>query len=211
MRVLEVGAGTGGTRNLIFRYLTERDGSNGRAPPCPLYTFLDLSAGFFDASKSPSEQGLEDREHSCDLIVAANVFHATPYLEKTLLNIRSLMVPDGILLLTEHLLTLKTVNYIFGHFSGWWLGEADGRFGGPLLNAEGWDRGLRCSGFSGADTIIYGAENPYRQIMTIVYHVQAHKASIDDNGKQVVLFCSDKPSLFQIATALKADLESGEH
>lgn len=227
LRILEVGAGTGGTTDLILRYLADEDGPDRGAPPFSLYTFTDISAGFFtkakdrfsdyasnieyrvfDASKPPSEQGLQGCEHSYDVIIAANVVHATPYLKTTLANIRSLLAPNGILLLTEPLPTLKTVNYIFGHLPGWWFGEADGRSGGPLLDVDGWDRELRASGFSGADTVVYGAKSPYRQIMTIVSHAQTKEPSIDDtHGKDVVLLCEDKSSVSSVAAALKAELE----
>lgn len=225
LRILEVGAGTGGTTDFILRYLAQENTFDGSAPPYSLYTFTDVSAGFFtnakarfsgyssnieyrvfDISKSPSEQGLQDREHSYDLIIAANVVHATPYIQKTLSNIRSLLAPEGILLLTEPLPTLKTVNYIFGHFSGWWLGEADGRSGGPLLDVESWDRELRNSGFSGADTVVYGAESPYRQIMTVVSHARTQEAFVDESDKQIALLCADKSNLSDIPAALKADL-----
>lgn len=151
LRILEVGAGTGGTTELMLRELVGDDES---LPPYSLYTFTDVSAGFFtkarerfshvsnmeyrtfDASKPSSEQGFEDAQNSYDLVIAANVVHATPFIGKTLTNIRSMLKDDGILLLTEPLPTLKTVNYIFGHFAGWWLGEVDGRHGGPLVGVD---------------------------------------------------------------------------
>lgn len=38
-----------------------------------------------------------------------------------------------------------------GPLPGWWLGEADGRKGGPLMDAEEWDIALKKANFSGVD------------------------------------------------------------
>ncbi|ETS87760.1 hypothetical protein PFICI_01588 [Pestalotiopsis fici W106-1] len=220
LRILEVGAGTGGTTELVLRELV---GDATDMPSFSLYTFTDVSAGFFakakerfshvpnmeyrtlDASKPPLEQGFENAQNSYDLVIAANVIHATPFIGETLANVRSLLKNDGILLLTEPLPTLKTVSYIFGHFSGWWLGEADGRFGGPLVGIERWDRELKSSGFSGAETVSFGAEEPYRQIMTIVARAESAQATINGRSRgNVTLLCEKATS--NIAVALKTQL-----
>ncbi|KAK9770756.1 putative Carrier domain-containing protein [Seiridium cardinale] len=210
LRVLEVGAGTGGTTELILHELVR--GNDAGLPSYSLYTYTDVSAGFFgkakerfsyapnmefkvfDASRSPAEQDFENRKHWYDLVIAANVVHATPYIGETLSNIRSLLRPGGILLLTELLPTLKTISYIFGHFSGWWLGEADGRHDGPLLGIEEWDQKLKASGFSGANTIVYDAEEPYRQIVTIVSRAQCGAIDTAGGEKRVTLLCTDTAS-----------------
>lgn len=223
LRILEVGAGTGGSTNLILKHLAR---GHEVLPSYSLYTFTDVSAGFFskakdrfseygsnmeyrvfDASKAPSEQNFKDREGSYHLIIAANIVHATPYLGKTLSNIRALLKPGGVLLLTELLPTLKTVSYIFGHFSGWWLGDADGRHGGPLVDLQRWDLELKASGFSGADTVVYGAETPYRQIMTIVSYATTNTNGADTESKQVTLLCGDSSASSGPAVSVKSHLE----
>lgn len=226
LRILEVGAGTGGTTDMILRHLRTSDAGDICLPPYSLYTFTDVSAGFlnkaksrfseygsnmefrvFDASKAPSDQGFEDQKGSYDLIIAANIVHATPYLRDTLSNIRSLLRTGGILLLTELLPTLKTTSYIFGHFSGWWLGESDGRCGGPLVDYERWDQELKASGFSGADTVVYGSEEPYRQIMTIASRAVAIDEVAAVQVKQVTLLCTDIFAPSVAASSVKQCLE----
>ncbi|RDA86109.1 hypothetical protein CP532_1175 [Ophiocordyceps camponoti-leonardi (nom. inval.)] len=91
-RVLEIGAGTGGTTAQVVEHVM-----------CSTYTFTDISAAFFpaakerfkkhenfiyktlDITKDPTIQGFEPESY--DLIIAANVLHATPSLHETLVNI----------------------------------------------------------------------------------------------------------------------------
>lgn len=85
LRVLEVGAGTGGTTALVLKDLTSSSGERMYAE----YSYTDISAGFFvaakerfkdskninytvlDISKDPLEQGFEAQSY--DLILASNV------------------------------------------------------------------------------------------------------------------------------------------
>lgn len=224
LRVLEVGAGTGGTTELILRHLSKSQGHDAPMPWYSLYTFTDVSAGFFvkakerfrdsanmeyrvlDASRPPDDQGFEDRQHSYHLIIAANVVHATPYIKQTLSHLRSLLKPGGILLLTEPLPTLKTVNYIFGHFAGWWLGEEADRQSGPLMSIERWDQELKASGFSGASNVLYGAEDPYRQSMTIISHAQSDNDHAGEAARSVTLLCRGSSPLSETCATLEKSL-----
>lgn len=225
LRVLEVGAGTGGTTELILSHLSKSRGDDASVPWYSLYTFTDVSAGFFvkakerfqdsanmeyrvlDASRPPSDQGFEERQHSYHLIIAANVVHATPCIRQTLTYLRSLLRPGGILLLTEPLPTLKTVNYIFGHFAGWWLGEEDERNDGPLMGIDRWDRELKASGFSGASNVLYGAEDPYRQIMTIISHAESDHDHVGEAARSVTLLCRGSSRLSETAATLESSLK----
>ena len=180
LRVLEVGAGTGGTTEMILRELIRPD----ELPCYSQYTFTDISAGFFpqakerfsyapnmeyrvfDISQSPFQQGFESETY--DVILAPNVVHATPSLNETLNNLQPLLRPGGLLVLTELCAVVRTPNYIFGNFSGWWLGEADARPYEPYVSVERWDDELKKAGFSGVDTAICDAEAPYHYCAAIV-------------------------------------------
>lgn len=206
LRILEVGAGTGGTTELILRDLVDEGGF----PIYSVYTFTDVSSGFLvkarerfsyapnmeykvlDISRSPLEQGFEGGGKGMyDLILAANVVHATPFIKETLANVKSLLKPDGMLMLTELLPTLRTANYMFGHFSGWWLGEADTRPSNPLIPVERWDSELKGAGFTGVDSFVSDDEEPYNQIVTIVSRPRTRRAA---PPKQVALLCEDESS-----------------
>ncbi|GAA83278.1 KR domain-containing protein [Aspergillus luchuensis IFO 4308] len=164
-RILEIGAGTGGTTAKVLsqtRYST--------------YTFTDISAAFFpaakerfkthqnmtfkalDISQDPLSQGFEPQ--SFDLIIAANVLHATPFLHQTLTNVRKLLHPQGKLLLEEVCGEAKFSNFITGLLPGWWAGEADGRPDEPYISPDRWEKVLRASGFNGLDDVAFDASPP---------------------------------------------------
>ncbi|KAG9495698.1 hypothetical protein J7337_012254 [Fusarium musae] len=179
LRILEVGAGTGGTTETILRGLAQVHG----LPAYSVYTFTDVSAGFFpaakdrfsdasnmdfkvlDVSRNPLEQGFPGGTY--DLIVAANVLHATPWLHETLRNIRVLLKPNGILVMTEVCSLSRLTNFVFGNFSGWWLGEQDDRPDQPYVPVSRWEQELKRSGYSGVDVAVYDDEEPYRHFSVI--------------------------------------------
>lgn len=167
LRVLEIGAGTGGTTMVALKALT----SINKEPMYSRYTFTDISSGFFNAaadrfkdfpgmefktldiSKDPVEQGFELGNY--DLIIASNVIHATDRLSVSLKNVRRLLSPHGRFYLQE--LTpapAKMINIIMGPLPGWWLGEADGRVHEPIVSIERWDQLLREAGFDGIECAV---------------------------------------------------------
>jgi acyl transferase domain-containing protein/SAM-dependent methyltransferase/NAD(P)-dependent dehydrogenase (short-subunit alcohol dehydrogenase family)/aryl carrier-like protein len=181
LRILEIGAGTGGTAELILRGMQQ---SPGQFPRYSQYTFSDISAGFFpkarerfagvpnmdfkvlDISQDPIQQGLEPESY--DLIIAANVVHATPSLSQTLRNLYPLLKKTGQLVLTEFCTYFRAPNYIYGNFVGWWLGEEDDRKWEPYVDTDRWDRELQAVGFSGATDVIFDAQKPFQYCATIV-------------------------------------------
>ncbi|KAI1762800.1 hypothetical protein GGR53DRAFT_399114 [Hypoxylon sp. FL1150] len=163
LRILEVGAGTGSATSRILSSL----GPNfpGRLEK---YTYTDISGVFFEAAseefkeyssmmdfkvldieKDPSQQGLE--AGSYDLVVAFQVLHATSSIGTALANCKKLLKPGGHLIVTELTNKIARRSVVFGVLSGWWLGENDGRQGGPELSEGEWDTRLRAQGFSGVD------------------------------------------------------------
>lgn len=172
-RILEIGAGTGGTTANILgqtKYST--------------YTFTDISAAFFpaaknrfashsnmifktlDITKDPLDQGFEPE--SFDLIIAANVLHATPVLHETLTNVRKLLHPQGKLLLEELCGEAKFTNFIVGVLPGWWAGESDGRPDEPYISPDRWDKALKASGFNGLDDVAFDAAPPLHNLAFMV-------------------------------------------
>ncbi|KAK2051561.1 polyketide synthetase [Colletotrichum caudatum] len=162
MRVLEVGAGTGGATKVMLQRLDNAFAS---------YTYTDISSGFFgtaretfraheskmdfrvlDIEKDIVEQGY--KEASFDVVIANLVVHATRTLDDTMAQLRRLIRPGGYLLLLE--ITDNDplrFGFIFGPLPGWWLGVADGRRYSPCIDQQGWDEVMRRNGFSGADVV----------------------------------------------------------
>lgn len=161
MKILEIGAGTGGATKVIMKEI-------GRA--FASYTYTDISSGFFetaqqvfealgnkivfkplDCEKDIVEQGYE--EHSYDLVVASLVLHATTNLRRTLQNTRRLLKPGGYLVMQE--ITNNDVSrtgFMMSATTGWWLGQDDGRMLSPGVSTLEWHRLLLECGFSGVDT-----------------------------------------------------------
>lgn len=216
IRILEVGAGTGGTTELILRDLVDMEGH----PAYSIYTFTDISAGFFpqakerfayasnmnfkvfDISRDPFEQGFEAASY--DLILAPNVIHATPCLRETFSNLQPLLQSNGRLVLTELSAVVRAPNYIFGNFSGWWLGEADDRCYESYISVDRWDRELKAAGFTGVETAVYDAEEPYQYCAAIVTQPKS-STEVSQAPRSVTLLC-DRPD-DGISRSLKDDLQ----
>ncbi|CAH0052187.1 unnamed protein product [Clonostachys solani] len=176
MKILEVGAGTGGFTSQLMAAFTEFEAKTGSAA-FDTYTFTDISASFFDGArgrfsdyldrmdfrvldleKDPEEAGFSSASH--DVIFAGSVLHATSNLTRSLATLRKLLKPGGYLVIQEPTAPDNAwVNIGFGSVPGWWLAEEDWRQGSPLVDIEGWDRLLRETGFSGVDVALKDTEN----------------------------------------------------
>lgn len=161
IRVLEIGAGTGATTAGILPLLPD-DGVD--------YVFTDVSTLFFKRAKEEfgfypfvryealnidrpvAAQGF--REASFDLVVAANVLHATPDLQRSLEHARSLLAPGGVLLLVEGLAPTRWIDLVFGLTSGWWeFADAGRRPDYPLIDEAAWRQVLDEAGFDAVEAL----------------------------------------------------------
>ena len=161
LRVVEVGAGTGSATTAILPELPE-----GRF----LYTYTDISAGFFaeaesrfgdaggcieyrplDIEKDPAAQGFE--RHGYDLLIASNVLHATRHLQETLGHCLDLLAPSGHLVALENLSGLGWMDLTFGQLDGWWRFADDYRPHHALASPAVWRRALADAGFAGAEVL----------------------------------------------------------
>ena len=101
-----------------------------------------------DVRRSPGEQGY--KPHSYDMIIASNVLHATPRLEETMTNVRTLLKPGGQLVVVELTCNRHSrIGFIFGLFADWWAGADEGRDTEPYVSIKKWDTILKRTGFSG--------------------------------------------------------------
>ena len=157
LRVLEIGAGTGGTTVSALAGLpTDRIE----------YVFTDVGAHFcvagerrfsadprvrcqrLDIEQSPARQGLSP--HSFHVVLAANVLHATADLATTLRHVRELLAPGGTMVLLEGTAPRRWLDLTFGLTQGWWRfldREVRGNY--PLVSSEVWAQLVRRSGFDG--------------------------------------------------------------
>ncbi len=160
IRLLEIGAGTGGTTAGLLLKLRPFQES------IETYCYSDLSKAFlmhgkeqyaaqnpylktqiFDVEKPIAAQGVEADHY--DVVIATNVLHATENIRQTLRNVKAAMHKGGILLLSEMSTMSLFAHLTFGLLDGWWKYEDSGLRipGSPGLYPETWDRILREEGF----------------------------------------------------------------
>ncbi len=154
LRILEVGAGTGGTAAAILPLL-DKDRSE--------YVFTDVSDLFlkraqrkfaafpfvrfatFDLDKDLATQGFSP--HSFDIIVGANVVHAAIDLDAALKRINELLTPGGFLLLLEVTRHQDWFDFTSGLIEGWQHFSDNLRSDNPLLPPDKWEAALFERGF----------------------------------------------------------------
>jgi len=159
INILEIGAGTGSTSVFVFRALEEF-----KIPIQYLYT--DISVGFLNHAEkefknqypwitfkclnieeAPIHQGFS--LNSVDIIIAANVLHATKNIERTLNNVKQLLKVNGLVILNEIARRDDFMTMTFGLIEGWWLPEdIELRIPfSPGLTRNQWEKVLMKSGF----------------------------------------------------------------
>ncbi|CAM2069327.1 SDR family NAD(P)-dependent oxidoreductase [Sulfidibacter corallicola] len=156
-RILEVGAGTGGTTRAVVSAV------EGKGPLRYLYT--DVSAGFtrlgherfadrdfmsfaeFDLERDPVAQGLVPA--SFDVVLAANVVHATADVHASLTRLARLLRPGGWLILYEVVAATHFNTLTFGLLDGWWQSRDSGLRlpHTPLLDPQRWRLALTAAGY----------------------------------------------------------------
>ncbi|GAB6125992.1 SDR family NAD(P)-dependent oxidoreductase [Humidesulfovibrio idahonensis] len=162
LRLLEVGAGTGGTTRRILSRLSPYAASMAE------YAFTDLSKAFllqaqrelqpgaayltprlFDVSRPLQGQDIEPGGY--DMVIATNVLHATRDIRQSLRNVKAVLKGGGLLMLNELSANVLFSHVTFGLLEGWWL-YSDPALrlpGTPALAPETWARVLADEGFTG--------------------------------------------------------------
>ncbi|MCM2373287.1 type I polyketide synthase [Aporhodopirellula aestuarii] len=163
LRILEIGAGTGATTRAVLDTLP--------SDRCE-YVFTDVAPGFLaaarrqfadydfvdfrvlDIERDPSTQGFEDSLQKFDIVIAANVLHATADLSVAMRNIRTLIHPQGQLVVLEGTEPARWLDLTFGLTPGWWrFTDTDLRPEYPLISPKSWARLLADTGFATTELI----------------------------------------------------------
>jgi len=160
IQILEIGGGTGGTTLPLLRSLIKQG--------LPFhYTFTDISYFFvaktkalilgefphasveyklFDVEKRPETEGIEVGFY--DIVIAADVFHATEYLSDTLTHTRETLKDGGLLVLGEVFQSTMFLEISFGLAGGWWRwGDENRKHNSALLLPAEWNAILKENGF----------------------------------------------------------------
>jgi acyl transferase domain-containing protein/SAM-dependent methyltransferase len=157
LRVLEIGAGTGGTTSSLLPFLSadtarylftdvsdvfltharQRFGGLGFVE----FALFDLDADFVAQGYAPG---------SFDVIVSANCVHAVRDLRAALERLRALLSPGGVLMLVESTTHLAYFDMTTGLIEGWQHFADDLRTDNPLLTPPAWIGALAQAGFAEA-------------------------------------------------------------
>lgn len=176
IRVLEVGAGTGATTASVLPVLPA-----GRAR----YVFTDISPAFlhraqekfapfgfveyhtFDVERPGTSQGFN--KGAFDLVIAANVLHATRDLKATVANVRELVADEGVVLFVETTQPRRWLDITFGLTDGWWLFQDRGRRAEqPLISRGAWLTLLEEAGFDSARALPAAADGDVLASMSVL-------------------------------------------
>ena len=171
IRILEVGAGTGGTTAVLLPQLAPY--ANNIAEYC----YTDLSKSFlfhaqreyglgnpflryelFNVEKPLAQQAISADTY--DIALATNVLHATSNIALTLRHVREALRHQGVLVINELNRNTLFNHLTFGFLDGWWLyNDADIRIpGSPILDEQTWQRTALAEGY---DQVTWAAEKAH--------------------------------------------------
>jgi SAM-dependent methyltransferase len=156
IRILEVGAGTGGMTASVLPVLPANQTE---------YVFSDVSQPFLsraeqrfrdypfvkyqtlDIEKDPLEQ--DYRPHSFDIVVASDVLHSTGDVRDALKNVRQLLSSEGLFVFLEAERAFPWAELVFGLTEAWWrFRDFDLRPDQPLISGKKWKNVLEEARFT---------------------------------------------------------------
>ncbi|KAL9106504.1 MAG: hypothetical protein Q9227_008483 [Pyrenula ochraceoflavens] len=157
VRILEVGAGTGGTTTRLAELLEK----TGR--PCE-YVFTDVGARFVKNAETTFAKypwmtfqvlDLEkdisaDLKDKYDIVIATNVVHATKDVLQSLQKMGSLLNEKGCMILSELTTKSKWYDAVWGVLDGWWSFN-DGR-NHAIMDDNEWKSTMMKAGFQAVAT-----------------------------------------------------------
>jgi acyl transferase domain-containing protein/acyl carrier protein/NAD(P)-dependent dehydrogenase (short-subunit alcohol dehydrogenase family)/ubiquinone/menaquinone biosynthesis C-methylase UbiE len=168
IKIIEVGAGTGGTTVGLIEALKNANVDYE-------YDYTDVSEAFvaygrrtfentnqsmsfrtLDIERDVIAQGLETETY--DIVVCANVLHATRNIKEVIRRVRGLLRPGGKLILSELTQVLNFNTVTFGLLDGWWrFDDVDLRLPhSPLLSPDSWRTLLRQNRFVDVELVDAG-------------------------------------------------------
>ncbi|NEO42202.1 MAG: SDR family NAD(P)-dependent oxidoreductase [Moorea sp. SIOASIH] len=218
LRILEIGAGTGGTTSYVLPHLN---------PSQTEYVFTDIGVMFvtkaqetfrkypfvryqtLDIEVDPVTQGLEANQY--DLIIASNVLHATTSIKQTLSHVRKLLAPKGRLVLLETITPIRFLDLIFGMLEGWWMfQDLELRPDYPLISQTKWKQLLLESGFSQVISLPETEEVPEILSVQVMILAEANETTVNANSSEPkgwLILADTQGVAQQLATQLRS---SGE-
>lgn len=157
VKILEMGAGTGGTTRWLVPLLAELNISVE-------YTFTDLAPSFVAAARKRFGKHypfMKFRTHDIEqapaddllgtqhIIIASDAVHATHSLRVSASNIRKALRSDGLLMMLEMTSIMYWVDVTFGLFEGWWYFDDERTH--AVTHESQWETELHSAGYGRVD------------------------------------------------------------
>lgn len=171
LRILEVGAGTGGTSHKIFdkikpykdqveeycytdisrAFLFHGEKEYGSDNPYLTYKLFNIEEPLINQNFDPD---------TFDVVIATNVFHATKNINTTIKNAKKLLHKNGVILINEIIKNNAFSHLTFGLLEGWWLYEDTNKRipGCPGIFPATWSQILDSEGF---ESVYFPAEKAH--------------------------------------------------
>jgi len=189
IRILEVGAGFGGTTTRLAEVL--------QASGVPVsYKFTDISPSLVKGAKAKFAKypwmefqalNLESEmpaslKDTYDIIIGTNCVHATTNKTKTISRLKSILNAQGFMVLSEVTQLLDWYDIVFGLLDGWWLANDGSTY--PLQPPESWVRSFEQAGFSRISYSQGPGPESNTQRLLVASNNQKVTAPLHDEGKQ---------------------------
>ncbi|KAF2964402.1 hypothetical protein GQX73_g9163 [Xylaria multiplex] len=228
LRILEVGAGTGGMTSHILSTLIKLERETGGLS-FSNYTYTDVSPTFFESARArwhgvsnritfktfDLERAVEDQAlevGSYDLVIAGSVLHATTDLGATIRNVRKTLKPRGRMILLEAVAPKKVItNFAFGLAPGWWSCQEEQRTMSPAIAESQWHEYLRANGFSGNDLCLRDFDDESCHIFSIILttaEVEQKLESQSSHSRFFLVIDTQSDTQNDLAASLQALLRS---
>lgn len=204
MRILEVGAGTGGVTRHVFSAFRDCEKRCGGLKFTE-YTYTDISPSFFESAQAefdefaqrlifksldlerpPEEQGFAPGTY--DMVIAGSVLHATADLTRTMNHVRSLLKPGGHMIIIEVTAPESVaVNFAFGCLPGWWSCQEEWRRWCPAITEKQWDQLLRSHGFVGNRLVLRDYKSEVCHDMSVIFSTLAEEPAPDSDAVWILV------------------------
>ncbi|KAI1178434.1 S-adenosyl-L-methionine-dependent methyltransferase [Nemania sp. FL0916] len=171
VRILEIGAGTGGTTGPLVAIL-----ENSKL--AVNYTFTDIGPSFVHKAKvrwgrnqwmdfsvlDLEEEIPEQFRGQYDIVIGSNVVHATRDRTATCRRLRDALRPGGVLVLSELTRPIDWYDICFGLLDGWWLAD-----GYAIQPPTVWMNAFERAGFKGTGHSGGNSEEANTQQILVAY------------------------------------------
>jgi NADPH:quinone reductase-like Zn-dependent oxidoreductase/SAM-dependent methyltransferase len=224
LKILEVGAGTGGMTTHVLSALLQHETHTG-GTAFSAYDYTDVSHAFFenaqakfhkfasrmtfravDLERDLISQGIKSEGY--DMIIAGGVLHATATLSSTLQNVRRALKPGGKLVFFEIVKPgVLALNFGFGILPGWWGSSEEWRAHAQGVDEPKWDALLRQTGFSGNDLVLKDFNSEVcHNFSVIVTTAVSEVKRLEESHSVVMVVDHESTAQSQLAEVLRIQL-----